>query len=51
MVGLSAGSNSGDAKDGSVGHDVIFSLCEEFLVRSVSTMVDANIGWEFHSGQ
>jgi predicted kinase len=48
VVQGSRGIADGQVNAGWVAYDVLFSVCEEFLARGVSAIVDTNLGWEFH---
>ena len=41
----SAGIKNGDAYR--IGYDVLFRLCEEYVMAGVSTVLDLTMGWEF----
>jgi thymidylate kinase len=47
VIGTSPGVNGDEIDAGWVAHDVLFHLCEEFLDRGVSTIVDTNLGHPF----
>jgi predicted kinase len=47
VIGASSGINGGESNAGWIAYDVLFHLCEEFLDRGVSTIIDTNLGHAF----
>jgi predicted kinase len=47
VVGSSRGITSAGVNAGWIAYDVLFNLCEDFLDRGISTIVDTNLGHAF----
>ena len=44
----STGANNAEIQATRIGYDLLFRLCEDFISAGVTTVVDMNLGWDFH---